>query len=162
MRLRQGSCTRTLRQGSRVHNPRQGSRVHNPRQGSRMHNPRQGSHMHNPRQGSRMHNPRQDSRIHNLSRCSTISTLSPCNMNTITTHHPTSTLPPLPPLVCILMRVLPCPRRSRSYPADPDVPLKPRSKRTRVARRFDGPEWCIHKALKQRRRTLSVMISLTD
>jgi hypothetical protein len=35
-------------------------------------------------------------RKHNLSHCSTISTLSPSNMNTITTHHPTSTLPPLP------------------------------------------------------------------
>jgi hypothetical protein len=57
------------------------------------------------RQGSRVAQPTPrlarcttyaKARIHNLSHCSTISTLSPSNMNTITTHHPTSTLPPLP------------------------------------------------------------------
>jgi len=43
------------------------------------------------------------------------------------------------------------------YPADPSVKLK--SKRLKVMRRFDGPEWSLYKALRQRKRSLSRSIS---
>eukprot|EP00035_Acanthoeca_spectabilis_P001953 m.83941 g.83941 ORF g.83941 m.83941 type:complete len:271 (+) comp11255_c0_seq2:397-1209(+) len=39
------------------------------------------------------------------------------------------------------------------YPADPNVKLA--AKRAKIPRRFDGPEWSIYKALRERKRTAS-------
>jgi len=39
------------------------------------------------------------------------------------------------------------------YPADPNVKLS--SKRAKIPRRFDGPEWSIYKALRRHKRSLS-------
>eukprot|EP00038_Savillea_parva_P006651 m.165006 g.165006 ORF g.165006 m.165006 type:complete len:301 (+) comp12501_c0_seq1:269-1171(+) len=45
------------------------------------------------------------------------------------------------------------------YPADPNVKLSP--KRSKIPRRFDGPEWSIYKALRRHKRTMSEGSSLS-